>query len=118
MWLALREVEMLRIEDQKPDCYDDELANSIAQLSKLETWGAEAKKLYSKIESLCKRKKFIRFSGDYRDYHLTRKGQSAIYDIPLNQRGTLEKFRGKRVRIICLGGWDSYAGRWFYAGEV
>jgi UDP-2,3-diacylglucosamine pyrophosphatase LpxH len=112
------EAEMLNIEDQQPDSYKDELAVSIAQLEKLETWDAEAKQLFKKIERLCQRKKFIFFTGDFRDYHLTRKGQSAIYDVPMNQRGKLEKFRGKRVRVICMGGWDSYAGRWFYAGEV
>ncbi len=109
---------MLKIEDQKLDCYDDELANSIAQLSKLETWDAEAKRLFAQIERLCQTNKFIYFTGDYRDYHLTRKGQSAIYDVPMNQRGILDRFRGKRVRIVCMGGWDSYAGRWFYVGEV
>jgi hypothetical protein len=109
---------MLKIEDQLPDDYKDDLALAIHKLSQLQTWDAEAKEIFKDIEKICERKKYKKFSGDFRDYHLTRKGQSAIYVVPLNQRGSLEVFKGKRVRLICLGGWDSYAGRWFYAGLV
>jgi hypothetical protein len=38
---------------------------------------------------------------DYRDYQLTRVGQSFQYDVPLGKRGFLAQFAGKRVRLVC-----------------
>jgi hypothetical protein len=36
----------------------------------------------------------------------------------VNQRGALKKFRGQRVRLICEGAWNQYAGRHFLAKSV
>lgn len=38
---------------------------------------------------------------DYRDYQLTRVGQSFQYDVPQGKRGFLNQFAGNRVRLVC-----------------
>ena len=65
------------------------------------TWTAVKHALYSQFEELVTRKSYVAFTGDCRIYHLERKGQSCLYDVPLNQRGALSKFAGKRVRLVC-----------------
>jgi hypothetical protein len=51
---------------------------------------------------------------DYRDYQLSRVGQSYQYDVPVGKRGILAQFAGKRVRLVCV-----YSGqfrRWVRVG--
>ena len=109
---------MFKIEDQLPDSHDDELSRLLKALNAKQTWDGEARSLFNSVEVLLAELKYTRFTGDYRDYHLTRKGQYCLYDVPSKQSGALKAFRNKRVRLVCLGGWDSYAGRAFYVGEV
>lgn len=38
---------------------------------------------------------------DYREYQLTRVGQSFQYDVPQGKRGFLNQFASCRVRLVC-----------------
>lgn len=106
------------LENQIEDNLNDEVGLSLRNLHLNRTWTAEKNRLFVQLEDLTKREKYLMFTGDYRDYHLERKGQSCIYDVPLSQRGALKIFRGKHIRLICGGSWDQYAGRFFLAKPV
>jgi hypothetical protein len=108
----------LKVHDQIEDSLDDEVGLCLRKLHANQTWTAVKIELFEQLMTLTKRGRYLRFTGDYRDYHLERKGQSCLYDVPLDQRGTLKKFRGKRIRLICEGAWDQYAGRFFLAKVV
>lgn len=99
-----------------PDRCNDIVAAKLKQFNALETWTPQKKRLRKELDALCAKHGYIGFEGDYRNYGLQRVGQSLRYDVPMNKRGWLAPFRGKRVRIICL-----YSGkfrRWLRAGPV
>ena len=108
----------LKVHDQIEDSLDDEVGLCLRKLHANQTWTAVKIKLFEQLIALTKRGRYFRFTGDYRDYHLERKGQSCMYEVPLDQRGALKKFRGKRIRLICEGAWNQYAGRFFLAKVV
>lgn len=108
----------LQLQNQISDELDDDVGRCLRRLHALSTWTTEKFSLFEKLIQLCKRERYFRFTGDYRDYHLERKGQSCLYDVPFNQRGALEKCRGRRVRLICEGAWNQYGGRYFLVKQV
>ena len=59
---------------------------------------------------------YIGMQVDPRAYLVHQVGQSFIYDVPLNKRGNLSVFRGKRIRIICLG--SGAFTRWIRVGPL
>ena len=105
----------LKLTDQMADEIDDEVGLCLRELIAIPTWTGDKHLLFAKLDRLVEGESYLRFRGDYRDYHLERKGQSCLFDIPENQRGALQKFRGQRIRLICAGRWDPYSGRLFYA---
>ena len=105
-------------QDQITDRLDDDVGKCLQRLHAIPTWTSEKVAEFEELLALCKRERYLRFTGDYRDYHLERKGQSCLYDVPVNQWGALQKFRGRRIRLICEGAWNQYAGRHFLAKSV
>jgi len=108
----------LKVEDQISDCLTDDVGLLLRELHAIANWPAKKNQLFEHLMLVTKRERYFRFAGDHRDYHLVRKGQSCLYDIPLNQLGALRRFRGHRIRLICAGAWDQYAGRFFLAKLV
>jgi hypothetical protein len=108
----------LKLIDQIEDSLEDEIGLCLRRLHATPTWTTVKSELFEQLMGLAKRERYMRFTGDFRDYHLERKGQSCLYDVPLGQRGALKKFRGKRIRLICAGAWDQYAGRFFLAKTI
>ena len=109
---------MLRIEDQLADNLYDEISGIVLTMAAKKTWDADCVVLFDKLEKLLSKKRCKSFSGDQRTYHLTRKGQACLYDVPANQSGSLRLYRNKRVRLVCLGGWNAYSDRWYSVAVV
>lgn len=101
-----------------PDTFADKIGELLMQLSSMPTWTQEKRELFSQIERLTERAKYKSFTGDCRDYHIQRKGESCLYRVAEEQRGALSEFAGKLVRLICCGGWDSYSGRRYLVATV
>jgi hypothetical protein len=101
-----------------PDHVDDALGRLLRRLNTMPTWKKDKIELYREIEAEAKRQKYKLFKGDCRRYHIQRKGDHGLFDVPMNKRGALAAFRGKRIRLICAGGWDQYSGRYFLAKEI
>ena len=109
---------MLKAEDALLDTVDDKVRSSLTAVNAHATWNGERIALFEGLRQLLIKLKYKRFNSDGRRYHLFRKGQSCLYDVPENQRGFLRAFRKKRIRLICLGAWDSYSGRTYAVAEV
>jgi hypothetical protein len=77
---------LLRIEDQLADNLYDEISGIVLTMAAKKTWNANCAVLFERLEKILS-KKYKKFVGDIRTYHLTRKGQSCLYDIPANQLG-------------------------------
>lgn len=101
-----------------PDHVDDALGRLLRRLNTMPTWNKDKIELYREIEAEAKKQKYKSFKGDCRRYHIQRKGDHGLFDIPLDKRGALASFRGKRIRLICAGGWDQYSGRYFLAKDL
>ena len=81
------------VDDVRP--YLDTLANR-------KGWNDATKFALSELMKILKKKRYKTFVGHPSRYHLTRIGDSCLYDVPADRRGTLAPFRGKRVRIVCV----------------
>lgn len=80
------------------------------------SWTKRKKELFHDLNQRLEVEKYVIFHGDFRTYALQNKGASAIYQIPLDQRGTLKTYAGKTIRLICLDysdRWPGYSGRKF-----
>ncbi len=111
---------MLRYANQLPDVVDDEIRRQLQAIQNLgRSWTQEKRDKYEALtKALKKSGQYWWFTGDCRDYHLQRKGEWCLYDVPEDQRGSLRGHRGQRVRLICTGGWDAYSGRGYFVGPV
>ena len=108
----------LKVEDQVEDLFQDEVGRCLRELHRHRTWTSEKLRLYDELMRLVQTNGYLSFKGDFRDYHLERKAQSCIYVVPQDQRGALQRFKGNRIRLICAGATDRYAGRVFLANTV
>ena len=109
---------MLKLQDQLVDNVADDVLEILTALHARPTWDGEKVRLFGCLESLLAKKRYRRFRGDFRDYHLLRKGEYCLYDVPAEQLGFLKRYRNKRVRLICMGSWNGYAGRFFCVSKV
>ena len=98
------------------DDLGDEIGQALKQFNGIDRWVKEKYSLKADLIKLLKRKRYKEFSGCPYRYSIQRIGESYLYDVPENQRGNLEKFSGKRVRIVCVGS-GRYA-RWLMVGKV
>jgi hypothetical protein len=58
------------------------------------------------------------FSSSVATIGLQRKGQSAVYRVPIGQRGALAAHAERYVHIVCIERTDNYSGRLFAFSEV
>jgi hypothetical protein len=109
---------MLKVEDKLQDNVDDDVRSVLLTLNTRPTWDGERLALFEHLKHLLGEHEYKSFKSDGRRYHLYRKGQACLYDVPANQQGFLKTFRSKRIRLVCLGAWDSYSGRMYAVAEV
>jgi hypothetical protein len=81
---------LLRIKDQIADNLYDEISGIVLTMATKKTWDANCADMFERLEKILTKKKYKKFVGDFRTYHLTRKDQSCLYDIPANQLGFLK----------------------------
>ena len=93
---------MFEIEEQIPDTVKDSISILIEKLNDRKNWNDETKEKLANLLKLLKKQGYIFFSGSPYRYHLHQIGNSCLYDIPMNRRGHLSVFRGKRIRIVCV----------------
>lgn len=100
------------------DDLSDEIGESLRKLNMHLRWTKEKHSIFSEFERLAKKKKYLFFTGDFRDYHIERKGEHCLYDVPVTQKGALKIFCGRRIRLVCGSKSNQREGRFFYAKNI
>jgi hypothetical protein len=106
---------LFKADDKIPDPCDDEIGRLISFITLKTAQTLKKKQLVSELGELLDSVGYITFGGDTKDYHLPRVGDSCLYEVPDNRKGNLKPFRGKRIRIICVGS-GTYSQRQLRAG--
>lgn len=94
---------MFDIKDQIIDPCSDEAGQLMVEMGKIPTWTKAKRALHTKLISLLKINKHTCFIGHVDKYHLSIVGESCLYNVPDNRRGHLSIFRGKLIRLVCIG---------------
>lgn len=102
--------------DVSPDNFDGVIGANLARMREIEGWTAEKRQLRRDLEAITPWFGYAGWTVDPRDYLVQRVGESFLYNVPLNKRGNFSVFRGKRVRVICLG--SGAFTRWVRVGPV
>jgi len=76
-----------------PDNLDDEIGRVLRDLRSIPTWTARKFEIYAEFASLARKKGYLHFTADVRDYRLSGSGNSCLYQVPFNQRGALSAVR-------------------------
>ncbi len=108
----------VKLEQQIPDNLTDEVGLCLREMRLVPTWTAQKFQRLAKFKQLARRKRYVLFTADVRDYLLYGSGNSYILDVPLNQKGALKRFAGKRIRLVCGGNPNRFRGRFYYAKLV
>jgi hypothetical protein len=85
------------------DLCTDEAGNLMKALHEIETWTKSKRAIFDSLIKLLQKNDHIYFRGHPDKYHLSVIGSSCFYNIPLNRRGHLSVYRGKLVRLVCVG---------------
>jgi hypothetical protein len=93
---------MFEISDKIKDNIKDEAWPYLLRLNKRTSWNNESKEHLEELKIFLKNKNYITFVGHPNRYHLTRIGDSCLYDVPTFRKGALTEFRGKRIRVVCV----------------
>jgi len=101
-----------------PDNLDDEIGRVLREMRSMPTWTARKFEVFAEFERLARKKGYLHFTADVRDYRISGSGNSCLYQVPLNQRGALSAFAGKFIRVVCGGKSNRYSGRHYYAKPV
>jgi len=83
-----------------PDEANDLIGFLAAKLRKQEGWSFKKEKMRQHLERLAIAHGHQAKRLDYRDYQLTKVGQSFQYDVPVG-KSFLSQFAGRRVRLVC-----------------
>lgn len=108
----------IKLEQHLPDDLNDEIGLCLQDMRSIPTWTGRKFELFAKVQKLARKKRYLIFTADVRDYLLYGSGNSCLFDVPLNQRGALKKFAGNRIRLVCGGKSNRYSGRYYYAVRV
>ena len=110
---------MAKIADCKVDVtYAGPFALELRSFVEPGVWTGEKTAVLEAIFEGLKAAGYHYFSSRVPTMRLQRKGQSAVYRVPLAQRGALAPYRGKLVHIVCLGRTHHHDGRRFALAEL
>ena len=99
------------------DTPNDVIGSLLAKARAIETMTKAKRTLLDSAMEAMKTAKYVSIRGNYQSYGLSRIGHSCQYDIPMDRRGALLPFRGKRVRVVCVEN-TGRNGRVFWAGPI
>ena len=83
------------------DDFKDSILSALKRFNSL-GWGNKKQEFRDELISLLKKENYVSFSANYTGYLVTTVGSSYLYDVPLYKQGHLSRFKGKRVRIVCI----------------
>lgn len=108
---------MIKLDDIFEDSKIDEIGKKILHVQSLASGSKDKREALAELCDMMRNCKYTEFDADAKSYATIRVGESFIYDVPLSKTGHLMGFRGKRIRIICVGS-GKYNKRSVMAGVV
>jgi hypothetical protein len=99
------------------DNFVDDVLPLLKLLNERRLWNSDAKLYKEQLNTLLLSKGYIEFTTEYSGYIVQSIGSSYLYDVPMYKRGYLLEFRGKRVRVVCVGSGE-FKYRTYMAGVV
>ena len=100
-----------------PDNAGDEIGRILAQAATIDTMTKVKRDLIAQAVEAMIAAGYVSIRGSNQSYNLSRIGQSCQYDVPLDRKGALLPFRGKRVRVAVAEN-TGRNGRVFLAGII
>ena len=94
--------EMFDTTQKLIDNVADEIKELLDSLNARTTWTQRCKIELEQLKKALEVKKYIYLEGHPKRYHLYSIGESCLYDVPVDRRGALTPFRGKRIRLVCV----------------
>ena len=89
--------------DKIEDKCEDAAGQLMNALHQIPTWTKAKRAIYDELVTLLESQKHIYFRGHVDKYHLSVIGTSCFFNVPDNRRGHLSIYRGKTIRLVCLG---------------
>ena len=108
---------MFSLDETIQENFNDEIGSLLKQITQIKTNTKIRQELISDVVNIGKKQKYIFFVGYTHRYFIGRIGQSFIYNVPEKKKGTLEKFKGKTIRVICIGSGERWVRR-YMAGVI
>jgi len=90
---------MITIEDPKAD----QIGLVIKELQSIPTFTKAKRAALERLLELLKQSGYKMFNGKANRYGFGPIGASYLYRVPDDKRGHLEPYRGKLVRLVCVG---------------
>jgi len=81
----------------------DEVGQLLRAMERYKTWTKERRALLDAAIKKMKKMRHVEFTSGVFDFHLSRVGTSLLYEVPNNKRGNLKPFRGRVIRLVCVG---------------
>ena len=113
MYIIDEKYHVIPEDDLWPDPKDDSIGKLLLELS-----GENVRKtrtlraIKEDLSRLLEIDGYYSFTSSASKYLLSRVGESAIYAVPKDKNGHLKQFRGKIIRIVCIGSWDSWSRKY------
>jgi hypothetical protein len=110
---------MAKIADCKVDvAYSGPFASELQAFAAPGSWTGDKTAAFSAIVEGLTNAGYRSFTSSVATIGLQRKGQSAVYRVPMGQRGALAAHAERYVHIVCIDRTDNYSGRLFAFSEV
>jgi hypothetical protein len=90
---------MITIEDPKAD----QIGLVIKELQSIQTFTRAKRDVLERLLELLKISGYKMFNGKAARYGFGPIGASYLYQVPEDKRGHLEPYRGRLVRLVCVG---------------
>jgi hypothetical protein len=87
----------------KADTENDAISKLITKLNTHSNWTSEKQLILKELVKLLENLNFIRLILKEHRYKVGKVGNSFIFEISGKRRGLFAPFRGKSVRVICVG---------------
>ena len=108
---------MFLAEDTREDDYRGEVGQIVKAIQQIPTVTNEKRALIAELHNVAANHGYITFSAGNHRWYVGRVGESYLYQVPENKIGHLTQFRGKMVRVVCIGSGTRWI-RTYMAGPV
>jgi len=108
---------MFLAEDTREDNHRDEVGQIVKAIQQIPTVTNEKRALIAELQNVATNYGYVTFSAGNHRWHVGRVGESYLYQVPENKLGHLAQFRGKVVRVVCIGSGTRWI-RTYMAGPV